>query len=53
VDDVGRLELGLGASLIGAVAEWAGTLWAGVFMGGGCIAITLAVLAARRQIWSL
>ena len=43
----------LGAILIGAVAEWAGALWAGVFMGGGCIAITLAVLAARRQIWSL
>lgn len=43
----------LGAILIGAVAEWAGVLWAGVFMGGGCIAVTLAVLAARRQIWSL
>ena len=43
----------LGAILIGAVAEWAGTLWAGVAMGGGCIAVTLAVLAARRQIWSL
>ena len=43
----------LGAILIGAVAEWAGALWAGVFMGGGCVAVTLAVLAARRQIWSL
>src|SRR5215210_1122569 len=43
----------LGAILIGAVAEWAGALWAGVVMGGGCIAVTLAVLAARRQIWSL
>ncbi|MGI8728772.1 MAG: MFS transporter [Solirubrobacteraceae bacterium] len=43
----------LGAILVGAVAEWAGALWAGVFMGGGCIAVTLAVLAARRQIWSL
>jgi MFS family permease len=43
----------LGAILIGAVAEWAGTLWAGVVMGGGCVAVTLAVLAARRQIWSL
>lgn len=43
----------LGAILIGAVAEWAGALWTGVFMGGGCIAVTLAVLAARRQIWSL
>lgn len=44
----------LGAILIGAVAEWAGALWAGVVMGGrGCVAITLAMLASRRQIWSL
>ena len=43
----------LRAILIGGVAEWAGTLWAGVVMGGCCIAVTLAVLAARRQIWSL
>ena len=43
----------LGAILIGAVAEWAGALWAGVVMGGGCVAVTLAVLAARRQVWSL
>jgi MFS family permease len=43
----------LGAILIGAVAEWADALWAGVVMGGGCVAVTLAVLAARRQIWSL
>ena len=43
----------LGAILIGAVAEWAGALWAGIVMGGGCVAVTLAVLAARRQIWSL
>ena len=43
----------LGAILIGVVAEWAGALWAGVVMGGGCVAVTLAVLAARRQIWSL
>lgn len=43
----------LGALLIGAVAEWAGALWAGMVMGGGCVAVTLAVLAARRQIWSL
>jgi MFS transporter, DHA1 family, staphyloferrin A biosynthesis exporter len=43
----------LGAILIGAVAEWTGALWAGVVMGGGCVAVTLAVLAARRQIWSL
>ncbi len=43
----------LGAILIGAVAEWAGALWAGVVMGGGCIAVTLVVLAARRQVWHL
>lgn len=43
----------LGAILVGIVAEWAGALWAGVFMGGGCVAVTLAVLAVRRQIWSL
>lgn len=43
----------LGAILIGAVAEWAGALWAGMVMGGGCVTVTLAVLAARRQIWSL
>ena len=43
----------LGAILIGAVAEWAGALWAGVAMGSGCIVLTLAVLAARRQVWSL
>lgn len=43
----------LGAILIGAVTEWAGVLWAGMVMGGGCVAVTLAVLAARRQIWSL
>jgi len=43
----------LGAIMIGAVAEWAGALWAGVFMGGGCVAVTLLVLAARRQVWLL
>ena len=43
----------LGAILIGAVAEWAGALWAGIVMGGGCVAVTLVVLAARRQIWNL
>lgn len=43
----------LGAIMIGAVAEVAGALWAGVFMGGGCVAVTLAVLAARRQVWNL
>ena len=43
----------LGAIMIGIVAEWAGALWAGVFMGGGCVVVTLAVLATRRQVWSL
>lgn len=43
----------LGAILIGAVAEWTGAFSAGVFMGAGCIAVTLAILAARRQIWRL
>ena len=43
----------LGAILIGVVAEWAGAFWAGMVMGGGCVAVTLAVLAARRQIWNL
>jgi hypothetical protein len=43
----------LGAIMIGAVATWAGALWAGVVMGGGCIAVTLVVLAARRQVWHL
>jgi hypothetical protein len=45
--------MSLGAILIGAVAEWGGALWAGVVMGGGCVAVTLVVLVARRQIWSL
>ena len=39
----------LGEIPIDAIAEWAGALWAGVTMGG-CVAVTLAVLAARRQI---
>ncbi len=43
----------LGAILIGAIAGSAGTLWGGIVMGAGCIAITLAVLMARRQIWSV
>ena len=43
----------LGAIIIGAVAEWAGALWAGVVMGGGCIAVTAVVLAARREVWRL
>lgn len=43
----------LGAILIGAVAEWAGALSAGIFMGVGCIVATLAVVAARRRIWRL
>lgn len=40
----------LGAILIGAVAELAGTLWAGIFMGGGCLVVTLAVITARGRL---
>ncbi|GAX90008.1 MFS transporter [Effusibacillus lacus] len=43
----------LGAIMIGAIAGWAGTLWAGLVMGAGCVAVTLAVIFARRQIWYL
>ncbi len=43
----------LGAILVGAVAEWTSALWAGVFMGAGCIIAVLAVLAARRRILRL
>jgi MFS family permease len=43
----------LGAVLLGAVAEWAGTVWAGSVMGGGCIVVTLGMLAVRRQIWHI
>ncbi len=47
-----RRLMSLGAILIGAVAEWAGVLWASVFMGG-CVAVTLTALTARRRIWNL
>jgi MFS family permease len=43
----------LGAMLIGAVAGWAGAFWAGIVMGLGCIAVTVAVLWKRKQIWLL
>jgi MFS transporter, DHA1 family, staphyloferrin A biosynthesis exporter len=43
----------LGAILIGAIASWVGTLWAGIVMGAGCIGITLLIVVSRRQIWKL
>lgn len=43
----------LGTLLLGAVAEWAGTMAAGLVMGGGCIAVTLLVLLFRPQLWRL
>lgn len=43
----------LGAILIGAIATWIGTLWAGAIMGIGCIAITFLIVTRRRQIWQL
>ncbi|WP_338472777.1 MFS transporter [Niallia sp. XMNu-256] len=43
----------LGAILIGVVATWAGTQWAGVVMGLGCIGITLVIVIIRRQILKL
>lgn len=43
----------LGALLIGAIASWSGTLWAGVVMGTGCIGITFLIVVSRRQIWKL
>jgi MFS family permease len=43
----------VGAVLLGAVADVAGAAWAGAVMGGGCLVVTLAVVAARREIWSL
>jgi MFS family permease len=41
----------LGAIVLGAVGDLGGAAWAGVVMGGGCVAAPLAVLAARRQAW--
>lgn len=43
----------LGALLIGAIAEWVGTLWAGSVMGLGCIVTTLVIVLRRRQILKL
>ncbi len=43
----------LGAILIGAVAGWTGTIWAGALMGIGCIAVTFLIVTARPQIWRL
>jgi MFS family permease len=43
----------VGAVLLGAVADVAGATWAGALMGGGCLVVTLAVVATRREIWSL
>lgn len=43
----------LGSVLLAAIADRAGVLAAGLVMGSGCIAVTLAVLAARRDIWRL
>jgi predicted MFS family arabinose efflux permease len=43
----------VGAVLLGAVADAAGATWAGVVMGGGCLVVTLFVVATRRDIWSL
>ncbi|MBL0388487.1 MFS transporter [Tumebacillus sp. ITR2] len=41
----------LGALLIGVMAEQTTTLTAGLMMGAGCIAVTLLILAVRRQLW--
>jgi hypothetical protein len=43
----------VGAVLLGAVADVAGVAWAGTLMGGGCLVVTLTVVAWRREIWSL
>ena len=43
----------LGSILLGVIAEEAGTWWAGLTMGSGCVVVTLVLLAARRQIWNL
>jgi MFS family permease len=43
----------IGAILIGTVADIAGVAWAGVMMGCGCLIVTLAVVALRRQVWLL
>lgn len=43
----------LGALLIGFLATWAGPWAAGMAMGGGCIGVTLLVLAKSRQLLRL
>jgi hypothetical protein len=43
----------VGTVLLGTVADAAGAAWAGAVMGGGCLVVTLAVVALRRQIWWL
>ena len=43
----------LGAILIGAIATWVGTLWAGGVMGLGCIVTTLVIVITRSQILKL
>lgn len=43
----------LGALLIGLVADMAGVLTAGLLMGTGCVAITVGVLAWRRELWRM
>ncbi len=39
----------LGALLVGAIAQWAGTWWAAMAMGLGCVATALVVLGTRRR----
>lgn len=43
----------LGAILIGAIAAWKGTVWAGSVMGLGCIVTTLVIVIKKRQILNL
>lgn len=43
----------VGSVLLGAVADLGGATSAGALMGGGCLLVTLGVVALRREIWSL
>ncbi|PZE19861.1 MFS transporter [Paenibacillus xerothermodurans] len=43
----------LGTILIGAAAEFAGPHTAGLIMGGSCIAVTLAVLLYKKELWRM
>ncbi|WP_028399836.1 MFS transporter [Ectobacillus panaciterrae] len=43
----------LGALLIGMLADWTSSFWAGIFMGISCIVFTLLVGVKYRQIWHL